>query len=193
MTIATLEELLVDQLQDLYDAEKQLVKTLPKLVKNAASDDLRETIADHLEQTKTHVARLEQAFEELGENAKSKPCKGMRGLIEEGGDAMNEDAEGPFADLAMIAAAQKVEHYEISAYGTARAMAMRLGQVRVASLLEETEEEEKATDAKLTEVAGDLMSQAGEAQEEAEDEEVSSEEEKERPSRKRSASQRGSF
>lgn len=191
MKIATLEELLVDNLRDLYDAEKQLVKTLPKLAKNASSDELREAITEHLEQTKNQVTRLEQAFEELGENAKSKPCKGMRGLLEEGNEIMNEDAEDPFGDLAMIAAAQKVEHYEISAYGTARTMASQLGQQKVASLLEETEEEEKAADAKLTEVAGDLMSQAGQGQEDDTDQE-SMDEEEQPAMRKRVASQSGS-
>jgi len=192
MKIATLEELLVDNLRDLYDAEKQLVKTLPKLAKNASSDELREAITEHLEQTKNHVTRLEQAFEELGENAKSKPCKGMRGLLEEGNEIMNEDAEDPFGDLAMIAAAQKVEHYEISAYGTSRTIASQLGQEKVASLLEETEEEEKAADAKLTEVAGDLMSQAGEGQEEESDQESIDDEEAQPATRKRAASQSGS-
>ncbi len=191
MKIATLEELFVDHLRDLYDAEKQLVKTLPKLVQNANSDDLKTAISDHLEETKTHVSRLEEAFKELGEDAKGKPCKGMRGLLEEGGEVMAEDADEPFADLGMIAAAQKVEHYEISAYGTARAIATQLGQDRVASLLEETEEEEKAADAKLTQIAGDLFAQIDAEGELAG---ASDEEEEEAPMAKKSAaSQRGSL
>jgi ferritin-like metal-binding protein YciE len=153
----TLEELLVDQVRDLYDAEKQLVRALPKMAKAATSEDLQQAIQEHLEQTKNQVTRLERVFEELNKPAKGKACKGMKGLVEEGGEALDEDS--PVADLAIIAAAQKVEHYEISAYGTARTIAQQLGQDTIASLLEETEEEEKAADSKLTDIATDLMGQ----------------------------------
>jgi ferritin-like metal-binding protein YciE len=156
-TISTVEDLLVDQIRDLYDAEKQLVRALPKMAKAASSDELRQAIEDHLAETTNQVTRLEQAFEQLEQQAKSKTCKAMRGLIEEGGEAMEEDAVEPLNDLALIAAAQRVEHYEISAYGTARAMAEHLGEDQVASLLEETEGEEKAADMKLTEIALSLM------------------------------------
>ncbi len=175
MKMNTLEDLLVDQVRDLYDAEKQLVKALPKMAKAATSDELRDAIEEHLEQTKNQVSRLEQVFEELQKPAKSKPCKAMRGLIEEGSEVMSEDAEEPLGDIAIIAAAQRVEHYEISAYGTARTLATHLGESRVASLLEETEEEEKAADSKLNDVTASLLEQAGDMSEEDEDEEVDEE------------------
>jgi len=143
--------------RDLYDAEKQLVRALPKMAEAANSEDLQQAIQNHLEETKNQVSRLERVFQELDKPAKGKACKAMRGLIEEGG----EEAEGdsPLTDLAIIAAAQRVEHYEISAYGTAKAIAQQLGQDAVVSLLEETEEEEKAADTKLTDIATELMGQ----------------------------------
>jgi ferritin-like metal-binding protein YciE len=170
-TMSTVEDLLVEQIRDLYDAEKQLVRALPKMAKAASSDELRQAIEDHLEETTNQVQRLEQAFEQLDKTAKGKTCKAMKGLIEEGGEVIEEDSEEPINDLALIAAAQRVEHYEISAYGTAKAMAKHIGENQVASLLEETEDEEKAADKKLTEIAMDLMQDAtsrggGEADEE---------------------------
>jgi ferritin-like metal-binding protein YciE len=173
MQVETLRDLLVDEMRDLYDAEKQLVNSLPKMAKNVNSDELREAILHHLEETKNQVTRLEQAFEHLNANAKSKPCKGMKGLVEEGSETMDEDMEDVLHDLAVIGAAQRVEHYEISAYGTARAMAEQLGENEVASLLEQTEDEEKAADQKLSEVAKTLYEEApGETMEEEESEEV---------------------
>ncbi len=162
MTMTTLEDLLVDQVRDLYDAEKQLVRALPKMAEAASSEDLQQAIQTHLEETKNQVSRLERVFEELDKPAKGKACKAMRGLVEEGGEAL--DGRSPLTDLAIIAAAQRVEHYEISAYGTARAIALKLGQETIASLLEETEEEEKAADTKLTDIATGLMGQAGRAE-----------------------------
>jgi ferritin-like metal-binding protein YciE len=159
-TMSTVEDLLVEQIRDLYDAEKQLVRALPKMAKAASSDELRQAIEDHLEETTNQVQRLEQAFEQLDKTAKGKTCKAMKGLIEEGGEVIEEDSEAPINDLALIAAAQRVEHYEISAYGTARAMAKHIGEDQVASLLEETEDEEKAADQKLTEIAMGLMQDA---------------------------------
>ena len=159
-TMSTVEDLLVDQIRDLYDAEKQLVRALPKMAKAASSDELRQAIEDHLEETTNQVQRLEAAFEQLDKTAKGKTCKAMKGLIEEGGEVIEEDSEEPINDLALIAAAQRVEHYEISAYGTAKAMAKHIGENQVASLLEETEDEEKAADKKLTEIAMDLMQDA---------------------------------
>jgi ferritin-like metal-binding protein YciE len=182
--ISTLEDLLIDQLQDLYDAEKQLVKALPKMAKAATSEELQQAIREHLEETQNQVSRLEQAFEHLDKPAKSKTCKAMRGLIEEGSEVISEDAEDPFNDLGIIAAAQRVEHYEISAYGTSRTLAEHLGQDEVASLLEETEEEEKAADGKLTEIAMILYEQAEGAEAEADGEQ------EERPARKPAASPR---
>jgi ferritin-like metal-binding protein YciE len=159
-TMSTVEDLLVEQIRDLYDAEKQLVRALPKMAKAADSDELRQAIEDHLEETTNQVQRLEQAFEQLDKTAKGKTCKAMKGLIEEGGEVIEEDSEEPINDLALIAAAQRVEHYEISAYGTAKAMATHIGENEVASLLEETEDEEKAADKKLTEIAMGLMQDA---------------------------------
>jgi ferritin-like metal-binding protein YciE len=158
-TMTTLEDLLVEQVRDLYDAEKQLVRALPKMAEAAGSQDLQQAIASHLEETKNQVSRLERIFEELDKPAKGKTCKAMRGLVEEGAEAL-DGAQAPLTDLAIIAAAQRVEHYEISAYGTARAIAEQLGQQKIASLLEETEDEEKAADTKLTEIAADLLGEA---------------------------------
>jgi len=160
MTMTTLEDLLVEQVRDLYDAEKQLVRALPKMAEAARSEDLQQAIQSHLEETKNQVSRLERVFEELDKPAKGKACKAMRGLVEEGGEALEGKSQAPLMDLSIIAAAQRVEHYEISAYGTARAIALQLGQETIASLLEETEEEEKAADTKLTDIASELLGQA---------------------------------
>jgi len=141
-----LKELYVDELKDLYNAENQLVKALPKAAKAASSEELRAGFEEHLEQTKSHVQRLEQIFEMLDESPKGKKCKGMEGLIEEGSEIMEEDFEGALLDAALIGAAQRVEHYEIAAYGTVRAFAEELGESEHASLLAETLEEEKETD-----------------------------------------------
>jgi len=148
----TLRELFMEQLQDLYDAELQLVKALPKMAEAAASNDLAKTIESHLAETETQVSRLEEIFEDLSVTAKAKTCKAMRGLIEEGEEALKE-SEGDLRDLAIIAAAQRVEHYEISAYGTARTLAERLGMEDAAELLRQTEDEEEQADSNLTDVA----------------------------------------
>jgi ferritin-like metal-binding protein YciE len=148
-----LKELYIDELKDLYSAETQLVKALPKLAKAAASDQLRQGFEEHLEQTKGHVQRLEKIFDSLDESPKGKKCKGMEGLIEEGSEAAEEDYEGNVLDAALIGAAQRVEHYEIAGYGTVRSLAEQLGETEHVSLLEETLEEEKETDEKLTELA----------------------------------------
>jgi Mn-containing catalase len=157
-----LKELLVDELRDLLDAEKQLVKAIPKMSKAAHNPTLKEGFEKHLAQTEQHVERLKRAFELLGEKATSKPCKGMTGLIEEGQTVISdskEKAEG-IADLALIGAAQKVEHYEISAYGTARTIARLVDEIQVADLLLETLGEEEATDWLLTEAAKPLLQDA---------------------------------
>jgi ferritin-like metal-binding protein YciE len=177
MSVNTLEELLVEQVRDLYDAEKQLVRALPKMAQAANSEDLQQAIQGHLEETKSQVSRLERVFQELDKPAKGKACKAMRGLVEEGAETLEGDS--PLTDLAIIAAAQRVEHYEISAYGTARAIAQQLGQDTVASLLEETEEEEKAADTKLTDIATELMGQV-----ESVDSSEEEEEESTRPTKK---------
>jgi ferritin-like metal-binding protein YciE len=154
------KELYLDELKDLYNAENQLVKALPKMAKAASSKELRSGFEEHLEQTKGHVRRLERIFEMLNESPKGKKCKGMEGLIEEGSEVMEEDFDGAVLDVALIAAAQRVEHYEIAGYGTVRALAEELGQSEHASLLNETLEEEKRTDEKLTELAKQINAEA---------------------------------
>jgi ferritin-like metal-binding protein YciE len=156
--IDTLQTLLEEELKDIYDAEKRLVRALPKMAKAANSPDLKQALEEHLEVTKTQVERLEKAFELLDKPAKSKPCAGMKGLIEEGEEVLGEDATDELMDAAIIGAAQRVEHYEIAAYGTARTFAERLGNAEVTALLEETLDEEKEADEKLTEISGQLLS-----------------------------------
>jgi ferritin-like metal-binding protein YciE len=163
-----LKELYVNELKDLYSAESQLVKALPKMARAASSEELRQGFEEHLEQTKGHVQRLEKIFQTLGESPKGKKCKGMEGLVEEGAEFMEEDFEGSVMDAALIGAAQRVEHYEIAAYGTASAFAVELGQSEQASLLNETLEEEKETDEKMTKLAEQINAQANEAAEEVE-------------------------
>src|SRR5436853_425175 len=163
-----LRELYVDQLKDLYNAENQLVKALPKMAKASSSEELRKGFEEHLEQTKGHVQRLEQIFRVLEENPKGKKCTGMEGLVEEGSEIMKEDFEDALLDAALIGAAQRVEHYEIAAYGTVRAFAEELGESEHVSLLEETLEEEKETDEKLTKLAKQINAQANEGSGEAE-------------------------
>jgi ferritin-like metal-binding protein YciE len=179
--INSLRELYIDQLRDLYDAENQLIKALPKMAKEASSDELRQAIEEHLEQTRGQAERLEQIFEQLGEKAKGKKCKGMQGVIEEGNETLEEDMEEDTKDAALIAAAQRVEHYEIAGYGTARTYANLLGENEAAELLEETLNEEKETDQKLTQLAEEINVEAAEGGEEGEEEES-------RPSRARSSS-----
>jgi ferritin-like metal-binding protein YciE len=149
----TLERALNEQLRDLYSAENQLVRALPKMAKAASSDSLKRAIEDHLEQTRGHVQRLEQAAEMLEFNLGGKKCKAMEGLIAEGSEVLDEDGEEPLLDLALIAAAQRVEHYEMAAYGCARSMAEKLGKPDVAQLLQQTLDEEGAANKKLTSIS----------------------------------------
>jgi ferritin-like metal-binding protein YciE len=164
-----LKKLYIDELKDLYSAETQLVKALPKMAAAASSDELRQGFEEHLEQTKGHVERLEKVFKVLGESPKGKTCKGMQGLIAEGAEVMEEDFEGSLMDAALIGAAQRVEHYEIAAYGTVCAFAKELGESDQASLLNETLEEEKETDEKLSELSDQINTEANEGGEEVED------------------------
>jgi len=160
-----LKQLYIDELKDLYNAENQLVKALPKLARSTASDDLRQGFEDHLEQTQGHVERLQKIFQMLDEDPKGKKCKGMEGLIEEGSEVMEERHKGSLLDAALIGAAQRVEHYEIAAYGTARSFAELLGEADHVSLLSETLNEEKETDEKLTELAIQINAEAREGTE----------------------------
>ena len=149
-----LKELYIDELRDIYNAENQLTKALPKMAKAATSDELRAGFEEHLEQTKGHVQRLERIFKELGEKPTGKKCKGMEGLVEEGDEMIKEDElEGEALDAGLISAAQRVEHYEIAAYGCVRTYANLLGEDDAAGLLEQTLKEEKETDQKLTQLA----------------------------------------
>ena len=180
MTMETLQELYLAELQDVYDAEKQLVKALPKMAKTATNDELKAAFEQHLEQTEEHVSRLERVFEDLGEKPKGKKCKAMQGLIEEGKEMMAEDATEEVMDAALIAAAQKVEHYEIATYGTLRTYAEMLGFDDQADLLQETLDEEKDTDENLTELAVSCVNLEAEEGEEAEEEEEEGEENEEK-------------
>lgn len=159
-----LQKLYVDELRDIYSAETQLVKALPKMAKAATSEDLRAGFEGHLEQTREHVARLEQIFEALQMSPKGKHCVGMEGLIKEGGELIEEDPEPEQLDAGLIAAAQRVEHYEMAAYGSVRTFANLLGESEAESLLEATLNEEKETDAKLTTLAETINVDAMEAE-----------------------------
>ena len=151
--MATLEDLYTDLLKDLYSAEKQLVKALPKLAKNAQSPDLQKAFQQHLKQTEGQVERIERIFSDLQGSPRGKKCVGMEGLIEEGNELLQEDVEPDVLDAGLIAAAQKVEHYEIAGYGTARAWAERLGYDSAARLLQETLDEESMANEKLNKIA----------------------------------------
>jgi ferritin-like metal-binding protein YciE len=155
-----MEELFLDELKDLYSAEKQITKSLPKMAKAATSPDLRKAFETHLEETKGHVDRLEKAFQILGKPTRGKMCHGMEGVLEEGAEVLEETEKGDVRDAALISAAQRVEHYEIAAYGSVREYATLLGQDDIAELLEETLNEEKAADQKLGIVAKSVNSQA---------------------------------
>ena len=156
--IDSLQALLVADLRDLLDAERRLTKALPKMAKQASSDELKQTITSHLEETQEHFTRLEEALTALGADTRGKTCHGMMGLIEEGSEHMQDEFDDEsLSDAAIIGAAQKVEHYEIAAYGTARAYAQLLGNERVAGLLGDTLDEEKAADQKLTEIAESVI------------------------------------
>jgi ferritin-like metal-binding protein YciE len=160
MKLNTLEDLLVDNLQDLYDAENQLVKALPKMAKAASSEPLRSAFEQHWEETKGHAERLERVFTALGQKAKRKTCKAMEGLIEEGEEMIGEKADPVVKDAGLIGAAQRVEHYEMAGYGCVRTWARQLGQHQAADLLEQTLQEEKHADQKLNDIAESMVNTA---------------------------------
>jgi ferritin-like metal-binding protein YciE len=149
----TLEDLYIEELQDLYDAENQIIKALPKMAKASTSLDLKRAFNDHLEQTRTHVTRLEQVFDQIGSKAKGKACKAMQGLLEEGEELMDTKADPTVLDAGLIAAAQRVEHYEMAGYGCLRTWAKLIGHQESARLLQQTLDEEGQTDEKLTKLA----------------------------------------
>ena len=160
MTKNSLKQLYVEELKDLFSAENQLTKALPKMAKAASSDELRQGFEEHLEQTRGHVERLQKIFESLGEKGTGKKCLGMEGLVKEGAEIMGEDFEDAMMDSALISAAQRVEHYEMAGYGCVREYAKLLGQKEIAQLLDETLSEEKSADSKLGKIASQINPEA---------------------------------
>lgn len=163
MHLASLKQVYIEELSDLYDCESQILKALPSLIKRASSVGLRKGFTQHLEETKTHLERLDQLFDDMGGRPKTRQCKGMRAILEEGEDILKSDGRGELLDAAIIAAAQRMEHYEIARYGCARTYADLLGDSDGAELLQVTLEEEKMTDNTLTELAKQINLQAFEA------------------------------
>jgi ferritin-like metal-binding protein YciE len=159
MKLNTLEQLYISELRDLYSAENQLLKALPRMAKGASSPELNDAFEKHLEQTKGHVERLEQIFQQLDEIPKGKTCHGMKGLIEEGSEILKEDGEDSVLDAGLIVAAQKVEHYEIAGYGSVRTFANLLNQDEAAKLLQSTLDEESETNEILNQLAENIVNQ----------------------------------
>lgn len=157
MALDSLEKLFVEELKDTYNAEKQLVKALKKMAKNATDERLSKAFEDHMSETEGQIERLEKVFESLDMTPKGKTCKGIKGIIEEGNEMMEEDGDEDVIDAALIAGAQRAEHYEIAAYGTLRHYAERLGYTEAEKLLAETLAEEKAADEKLNKIAKQLV------------------------------------
>ncbi|MDQ2824277.1 MAG: ferritin-like domain-containing protein [Verrucomicrobiota bacterium] len=157
MKLDSLQTLYVEELRDLYNAENQLLKALPKMAKQASAPELKQAFKEHLEQTEEHVERLVEIFEKLGEKPTGKTCKAMKGLIEEGSEIMEEEGEDSVLDAGLISAAQKAEHYEIASYGTVRAFANMLGEEDAADLLQQTLDEEGETDQRLSELAEEIV------------------------------------
>jgi ferritin-like metal-binding protein YciE len=160
MELKSLDDVLEEELKDLYSAEKQLVEALPDIAEAASSKELQNAISEHLEETRGHVKRLEQVFQAIGIQPESEHCDGMEGLISEGSEVAEADGDGEARDAALIGAAQRVEHYEIAAYGTARSLAQQLGHTDAAKLLNETLDEESAADEKLTTIAEKSVNKA---------------------------------
>ena len=157
MKLESLETLYIEELRDIYNAENQLLKALPKMAKAASAPELKQAFEDHLEQTKEHVERLDEIFEKLDKKPTGKTCAAMKGLVEEGSEIMKEEGEEHVIDAGLIAAAQKVEHYEMASYGTVRTWAEILGEEDAAELLQQTLDEEGETDKRLTELAEEIV------------------------------------
>lgn len=160
MSVDSIEKLFIAELKDLYSAENQITKALPKMVKAATSADLKKAFENHLRETEGQIERLVEICNMLGTNPKGKSCAGMKGVLSEGSEMLEEVEPGDVRDAALISAAQRVEHYEMAAYGTVRTYAELLGQPQVAKLLEKTLEEEKAADQKLTTISETVNAQA---------------------------------
>lgn len=189
----SLDELLVEELKDIYSAEKQAVRAYPKIAKSVDSDELKQALQAHLEQTQGQLERLEQVFEILEEKPGGKTCEGMKGLLEEANEAISEGDKGPVLDAQIIGAAQRVEHYEIAAYGTVSAMAKALGKDDIAKLLDQTLQEEKDTDQKLTQVSEGVNQSAlenSEGDEEGDEDEPAPKKTAAKKSAKKSSSKR---
>jgi ferritin-like metal-binding protein YciE len=172
MKLDTLKQLYVEELRDLYSAENQLLKALPKMAKGASSAELKQVLEDHFEQTKEHVERLDEIFHRLGEKPMGKTGKAMKGLIEEGSEILEKEGEESVIDAGLIAAAQRVEHYEIAAYGTVRTFANLLGEEEAAELLQQTLDEEGETDKHLSELAEEIVNPGALSEDEEEEEEA---------------------
>jgi ferritin-like metal-binding protein YciE len=160
MELKSLDDVLEEELKDLYSAEKQLVEALPDIAEAASSKELQDAISEHLEETRGHVKRLEEVFQAIGIQPESEHCDGMEGLISEGSEVAEADGDGDARDAALIGAAQRVEHYEIAAYGTTRSLAQQLGHKDAVKLLNETLDEESAADEKLTKIAEKTVNKA---------------------------------
>jgi ferritin-like metal-binding protein YciE len=163
MSLDSLESLFVEELRDIYNGEKQILRALPKMAKAAESAELQQAFTKHLKETEGQVQRLEKIFRELGQAVRGKQCKGIQGIIEEGKEKLEEESEGSVLDAALIASAQKVEHYEIATYGCLRTYAQLLGHSQAAKLLEQTLAEEEATDKKLTQLGESGINEAAAA------------------------------
>jgi ferritin-like metal-binding protein YciE len=160
MSLDSLDKLFLEELKDVYNAEKQIVAALPRMAKAAETPELKKAFTNHLRETEGHVNRLEQIFKELGQTARGKKCKGMEGLLEEGKEILEEDGEPAVIDAALISAAQRVEHYEIAAYGCLRTYAQLLGYSQAEKLLQQTLAEEEAADKKLTQIGESSVNNA---------------------------------
>ncbi len=160
MSLESMQELFIAELKDIYSAEKQITKSLPKMAKGTTSAELKQAFLTHLEETKVQIERLDQIFEILGKTGRGKTCHGMQGVLEEGAEMLSDTDKGELRDAGLISAAQRVEHYEMAAYGCVRRYAELLGQKEIAKLLDATLAEEKATDAKLTTISEQVNAQA---------------------------------
>ncbi len=187
MPIKTADDLFLDELKDIYSAERQAVRAYPRLSKAVQSEELKQALQNHLEQTKGQIERLDQVFENLGKRSGGKTCEAMKGLLEEAAEDVEEIEAGPVLDAALLAGLQRVEHYEIAAYGTVVAFAEAMGQQEIQQLLEQTLQEEKETDQKLTEVSKSVNKEAIGRDEEDEGDEEDDEDESEAKSTPRKA------
>ena len=190
MKVNSLQELYVDELKDLYDAENQIIKALPKMIDAASSEELQNALTEHLEVTREQAKRIEQIFQNMGEKLKAEKCKGMEGVIKEGAEILSEDMDENVKDAAIISAAQRVEHYEMAGYGTVRTWANLLGESEAEELLQETLDEEKEADEKLNQLAEQINVQAEAGAGEEEEPEVRPSSQQRRPKKSSSRSRR---